>query len=84
METEPKMKSSRCDQAWSHTGIISINDVPLKAAIAFTNKTEFLEIPLSIPLVKDNNEMNVTVADRRRPRCWSSSGAGLATRDLDP
>jgi hypothetical protein len=44
------------------TGIsISINDVPLKAATALTNKTEFLEIPLSILLVKDNNEMDVTV-----------------------
>ena len=28
---------------------------------AFTNKTEFLEIPLSITLVKDNNEIEVTV-----------------------
>ena len=40
---------------------MSINDAPLKAATALTNKTEFLEIPLSIPLVKDNNEMDVTV-----------------------
>ena len=45
------------------TGVsISINDRPLKAAAAVTNKTEFLEIPFSIPLVKDNNEINVTVS----------------------
>lgn len=38
------------------TGIsISINDVPLPGTAALTAETEFLDIPISIPLVDENN-----------------------------